>query len=182
MESLYLLFLVGIILIVVFPLTFDGKIAYDFFQNHGSLLLKLWFFKFIVAKIKRKGTNIILITKKENNFVNAEFGEKQLKFLIFFKNEVGNKLKIRKLNVYSVVGAGDPFKSALVSSTFSSAILAALARLKTVQKTGSFNLKNKTDFFETKFSVASSIRLTISIYDVIFSFFVSILRKTSKHF
>ena len=99
MESLYLLFLVAVILIVVFPLTFDGKVSYDFLENHGSLLLKLWFVKFIVAKIKRKGTSIILITKKENNYVNAEFVEKQLKFLIFFKNEVGNKLKVRKLNV-----------------------------------------------------------------------------------
>ena len=180
MESLYLLFLVAVILIVVSPLTFDGKVSYDFLENHGSLLFKLWFVKFIVAKIKRKGTSIILITKKENNYVNAEFGEKQLKFLIFFKNEVGNKLKVRKLNVYSVVGAGDPFKSALVSSAFSSAVLAALARLKLVQKTGSFNLKNKTNFFETKFAVGSSIRVSISIYDVIFSFFVSILRKTTK--
>lgn len=176
MESLYLLFFVPIILIVVFPLTIDGKFSYDFLENHGAISVHLWFIKIFVAKIKREKTRIVLITQKGNKDVKIEFGEKQLRFLIFFQREVGNKIKVRKLNVYSVVGAGEPFKSSLVSAAFSNAVQIFLARLKTKQQTGSFCLKNKTEFFESKFSVGISMWITLSIFDVIFSGLVSILR------
>lgn len=176
MESLYLLFLVAIILVFVFPLTIDGKISYDAIENHGAIAIKLLCFKFLVAKLKREKTKIILITQKENKDVKIEFGEKQLRFLIFFQREVGNKIKVRKLNVYSVVGAGNPFASALVSSAFSNGVQIVLARLKSIQKTGSFCLKNKTDFFENKFAFAAATRITLSIFDVVFSGIVSILR------
>ena len=176
MESLYLLFLAIVFVILVFPLTFDAKLSFDVLENRGSLSIRLWPLKFKVSRIKRNGFNILLISKKKNNEIKIKLGEKQLRFLIFFKNEVGNKLKVRKLNAYSKIGTTNPFTSAILSSTISNGILIGLTRLKLWQPSASFSLKNKTVFDDNKLAFAISLRVAISCYDLLYSFLVSILR------
>lgn len=176
MESLYLLFLAFFILFFIFPLTFDIKVSFDVLENRGSLSFRLWPLNFKVSKIMRNGVNILLISKKKNSEIKIKLGEKQLRFLKFFKNEVGNKVKVRKVNVYSKIGMGEPFKSALISSAVSNGILIFLTRLKFWQPTGTFQLKNKTMFYESKFAFASSSRIALSLFDLLYSFLISILR------
>ena len=176
MESLYLLFLAFFILAFIFPLTFDIKVSFDFLENFGSLSFRLWPLNFKVSKIMRKGVNILLISKRKNNEIKIKLGQKQLRFFKFFKNEVGNKVKVRKVNIYTTIGAGEPYKSALISSAISNSILYFLTRLKFWQPTGTFQLKNKTEFFDNKLSLGTSSRIAISIFDILYSFFVSILR------
>lgn len=176
MESLYLLFLAVFFVIFVFPLTFEIKVSFDFLENRGSLSIRLWPFKFKVSRIKRKGKNILLIQKKKNQEINVKFGEKQLRFLAFFKNEVGNKLKLRKINVYSKVGTTNPFASSIFSSIVANGFLIFLTRIKTLQPSSSFLFRNKTVYNDNKLAFAVSSRVAISCFDLLFSFLVSILR------
>ncbi len=176
MESLYFLFLAGFIVVLIFPLTFDIKLSYDLLENRGGFSIRLWFIWIKVARIKRKGKGVILIEKHKNNEIEVELTEPQLRFLRFFNQEVNNKIKIRKVNVYSKFGVGEPFKSALFSSAISNLILGIFARLRTIQPTASFRLENNTDFYDNSFIVAISARLALSIFDVLYTFVISILR------
>ena len=176
MESLYLLFFAVIFVIFVFPLTFEFKVNFDVFENRGSLSVRLWPLKFKVSKIKRKGKNFILIQKKKNQEIEVKLGEKQLRFLAFFKNEVGNKLKLRKINVYSKIGTTNPLFSSILSALISNSILVFLTRIKSLQPSSSFLHLNKTVYNDNKLAFAISSRVAISCYDLFFSFLVSILR------
>lgn len=176
MESLYLLFLAGLIFVAIFPFSFSTKFCFDFVENHGSLLLKLHFFKLLVAKLKRKGINIEVETKKKNEFVDLKFGEKQLRFLNFLQREVADKIVVSRLNVYGVVGAGDPFKGALASSLFSNSIFVVLEKMKLKKTYVKTNFRNKTDFFNLRFCIGITAKISLSLFDVFYSFFVSILR------
>ena len=176
MESLYLLFLAVPIIIFIFPFTLDIKFYADVIKNRGAISIYLWKIKIIVAKAKIKGNDILLKTKRHNNEVDIELGEEQLRFLNFFKNEVSNKVKIREINVYSILGLDDPFKASLFSSFFSNLVLVLLSKIKMWQPTASLNLNNKTDFYEAHCTLALRSKIALSIFDVSYSFLISILR------
>lgn len=178
MESLYLLFVLFFIVLLVFPFTFTLKFAYDVKNNCGAISLGL-FFNFFVAKLKRKGTEILLITQKRNTNVNLEVGEKQLKFVKHFKEEIQNKVKIRKVNVYSKLGSENPFVASMFSSTFSIAVSIFLSRLKIKQPTGSFVYRPTTIFSEGFCAAAVTAKVAVSLFDVLFSFIMAVL-KTRK--
>ncbi len=175
MESLYLLFVILVIVFLIFPFTFTLKFAYDVKNNCGAISLGL-FFNFFVAKLKRKGTEILLITQKKNSNVNLEVGEKQLKFVKHFKEEIQNKVKIRKVNIYSKLGAQNPFVASIFSSSFTIAVSILLSRLKNKQPTGSFVYRPTTSFSSDFFAAAATAKVAVSLFDVLFSFLMAILK------
>lgn len=180
MESLYLLFLLFLILLFVFPFTFTIKASYNFLDNYGSVAVRMWFFSIIVAKIKRKGVSILIMTEKKNTKKDLELGEKQLQSIKNFKEEVSNKLKIRKVNFYSHIGSTNPFSSAIISSSFSIFVSIIISRLKVFQPTGKFVHKNKTDFYNNKFAFAITMKTAISLFDIIYSMISAFLKVGQK--
>lgn len=179
MESLYLLILAFFIIIIIFPFSFNLEGAYNININDGYFFFKIWRITLKKVKFKRKGKAIILIEKHKNESLEIEINEEQLRFWKLFINEVKDKIKIRKIDVQSETGLGDPYKSSLFSGVFSSLILAFFARLKSSQPTASFVLNNQTNFFEFYFEIKAFLRFSISIFDIIFSFVLALL-KTKK--
>lgn len=180
MESLYLLFLAVPIVIVVFPMFFSAKICFDVVENRGSVMLKVFCFRIVVGKLIREGKNMVIVTKKKNEYVNLKVGEKQLRFLFFLQKEVANKILISNVNVYGVVGAGDPFKSALCSTTFANGVIFALQNLKFKKRFAKISFKNKTNFNDVKFCVGTTAKFSFSVFDGLYSFFVAILRNKGE--
>lgn len=176
MESLYLLILAFVIIIIIFPFTFNIKVSYDLKLNDGYLVIKVRRVILQSMGLKRRGRNIILVQKKKNENLEVEVSSEQLRFLQVFLTEVENKIRIRKLEIGIESGVKDPFKSAMFSSFLSAIILVAFARLKTKQPTAAFKLKNNTNFYDFAFDVKSLLRVSISIFDVIYSLILSILK------
>ncbi len=176
MQSLYLLFLVAVIVFITFPFTFKMDFFYNLNLNRGTFSIKVWFITLKKADLKRRGKDIILIEKRKNEDFEIEIGEEQLRFLKTFFNEVKNKFKIRKIYVDSVTGADSPFYSAIFSSVYSAFILGLFSRLKTKQPTAAFGLNNNTDFFEFVFKIKINTRISISIFDVLYSLLISLLK------
>jgi hypothetical protein len=179
MESLYLLILLFIIILIIFPFSFNLEFFYDLNLNDGYFIVKVWKIPFKKVNVKRKGINIILIEKRKDKNLEIELNKEQLTFLKVFFNEVKNKIKIRKIEVTSETGTENPFHSSLFSGTYSSFILAVFARLKKAQPTASFQLENKTNFFEFIFTFKTFLRFSISIFDILYSFMLAIV-KTRK--
>ena len=179
MESPYLLILTIFILFITFPFTFTIKASYDVIENCGSLGVKTLFLNLFVAKIKRKGMDLLIITQKKNSKIDFEVGEKQWAFIKNFKNEISNKLKIRKIFFYSNLGLENPFYSAMFSSSFLIFISILISRLKAFEPTGKFVHKGSTNFYNNKFSLGIKFRFAVSIYDILYTFIYSIL-KTKK--
>ena len=177
MESLYLLILVFIIIIFIFPFKINLKICYDFKKNYGALSIG----RFFVAKIKRKGREIILITKNRKNNVDVdfEFGEKQLRFIKYFKDEIKNKIKIKTFNVYSKIGTTDAFSTAIISSSFSVFIGILLSRFKMKQPTASFVHRPVTIFNQSHLIFATTTKIYVSIFDLLYSFLMAISKSRS---
>lgn len=180
MESLYLLILVFFIILIIFPFSFNLEFFYDLNINDGYLIIKIWRIPLKKVNVKREGVNIILIEKHKDKDLEIKLNKEQVYFLKVFLNEIKNKIKIRKIEVTSETGSENPFHSSLISGAYSSFILAIFARLKTAQPTASFQLNNKTNFFEFVFNFKTFLRFSISIFDVFYSLIIAVV-KTSKH-
>lgn len=183
MESLYLLIFVFFIIIIVFPFSFNLEVAYNLDINDGYLFFKIWRITLKRLQFKRKGRDIILIEQYKNEDLEIEINEDQLRFWKVFLNEIKNKIKLRKIDVTSETGMGDPFKSSLFSGVYSSALMVLFVRLKNTQPTASFVLDNKVNFFDFSFKIKTFLRFSISIFDIIYSFILAILKsKKDKAF
>ncbi len=180
MESLYLVFLVVFILLLIIPFNFKIKLSYDAISNTGALSIKILFLYLIIAKLKRKNKDILLITKKKKNEVNVEVGEKEIRFIKFFKNEVSNKIKIKSILIYSKLGLDEPFKAAVFSSSLNNIILFLISKIKNYQPTASLILKDNIVYNDTKLSLAINAIMALSIYDILYSFFVSLFRNKNE--
>lgn len=176
MESLYLLILIIIVLLIIFPFCFNFAFEYNLNTNNGYFVIKVWKFKLKKYKIKRKGKAIIFIEKHKDSELEIEFNKEQIRFLKFFLNEIKEKIKIINLETRTKIGLLNPFSSAILSGIFSSVILSFFARLKSIQPTASFKLENETNFFESTFNMKAYLKLSISIFDGIFSLFIATLK------
>lgn len=177
-----MLILVFIILLIIFPFVFNFAFEYNLNINNGYLVIKVWRFKLKKYQIKRKGREIIFIEKhKDDTELEIEFNEEQIRFLRFFFEEIKEKIKIINLETKTKIGLLNPFGSAILAGILSSAILSFFAILKSIQPTASFKLKNDTNFFESIFTIKIYLKLSISIFDVLFSLLIATLKsKTDK--
>lgn len=177
MESPYLLILSLSILFLIFPFSFNIKIAYNVKTNDGFLSIKVWKITLHNTGLKRKGKSIILIQKRDTKSFEIEVSSEQLRFLKMFLTEVKNKIRIKKLEIKTETGVNNPFKSAMFSGFISSFILSIFARLKTLQPTAAFQLNNNTNFYDYTLNAESFLRVSISIFDVFYSLIIAILKK-----
>lgn len=176
MESLYLLFLIFFIILLIIPLGFRGKCFYSLKTNHGVIAIKLWGIKIINLKIKVKGNQILIIKNHKRSKDEIAVGEPELKFLRFFNDEIKDKIKLRSLNCCMRVGLENPFYSAILSSGVSDFILGVFAYIKNKRPSASCNLVTHTSFTENNFILCFNVRMSISILDVIYSIIIAILR------
>ncbi len=165
---------------------FNIGLSYDLNLNDGDFFVKLWGMNLVRGGLKRRGRKIYLIRDKNNKKLEIEINEEKLKFLKTLFIEIKNKIKIREIRVNSETGIVNPFYTAYFSSIFSSIILGIFASLKNSQPTASFELKNETNFYDNIFNLKSYYKLSISIFDVIYSIFVALLttkkRRLLKNF
>lgn len=181
-ESLYLLILICIILLIIFPISFNLYFSYNLNTNSGFFSIKIWKLNLKKYRIKRKGKEIIFIEKHKDKDLEIELNEKQIRFFELFFKEVKGKIRISNFELESEIGEENPFISAILSGIFSSIILAFFARLKSSQPTASFKFKNNANFFEAVFNMKTSLEFSISIFDIIYSLFIAILEsKTDKN-
>lgn len=182
MESLYLLILLFFIILIIFPFSFKIYVGYDINLNDGYFLIKLCNIKLYQTSIKRRGKTIVLIEKRKNKDLEIEITEEQFRFLKILFNEIKNKIKIKIIDLESEVGAIEPFYSAIFSSIFSSIVLAIFARLKIKQPTASFKLNNNTRFFYFILKMNFFLKISISIFDVLYSLVVAVLKNKNDKF
>lgn len=176
MESLYLIILIFFIVVLITPLGFRIKFFYDVKNNRGAISIKLWFIWIKKIKLKIKGKKIFLIEKHKNREIEIELNEPQIRFLKFFSTEVKDKVKIRSVIAHSKVGVDNPMLSGFFSSFISNVILSFFAFVKNKRPSACFKLTNYTNFYGFNLIVGVYSRFSLSIFDVIYSFIMSILR------
>ena len=180
MQSLWLIIPLFLFIILLLPFIFEVRISYNVYKNYGTLALKLWFIKIVLITFKIKGKTIVIRTKKDAKQIEISLIGPEIKLLEQFSVQIKDKIKVKKLEFHSHIGTGDAFQSAMLSAGISIAISMFLGYIKNFKDTAQIDIVNHTNYKEKVFQISLLRRISISIFDTLYSFIMaSIIVKKS---
>ncbi len=180
MQSLWLIIPLFLFIILLLPFIFEVRISYNVYKNYGTLALKLWFIKIVLITFKIKGKTIVIRTKKDAKQIEISLIGPEIKLLEQFSVQIKDKIKVKKLEFHSHMGTGDAFQSAMLSAGISIAISMFLGYIKNFKDTAQIDIVNHTNYKEKVFQISLLGRISISIFDTLYSFIMaSIIVKKS---
>ena len=180
MQSLWLLIPLFLFLLLILPFIFEARVSYNFYKNFGTLSLKLWFIKLTVITFKVKGKKLIVRTKNNAKQIEISLVGPEIKLLEQFSVQIKDKIKVKKLEFHSRIGTGDAFHSAMLSSLISILISMLWGYIKNEKDTALIDVVNHTEYKEKVFQISLLGRVSISIFDTLYSFIMaSIIVKKS---
>lgn len=172
-----------LILLIVIPITFKGKISYSVLDNLGSLGvyvfgIKVFHFLFLI-----KDNSIIIKTKKHKKEIEMEISNEQIRFVEQLLIQLKQKIYLKNILIDSKIGLGDAFNSAILSATLLNIFLSAFAFIKNSKKYAKIEVNNFTAFNEKVIQISGIIQFSISIFDILYCLFMSLVitRRSDKY-
>ena len=175
METLYYLIPLFIILLCMMPICITVKGSYNVFKNRGALGI------FIFGK-KIKSLRFVLSHMSIKIYEEGECKEEDINFeskeAILTKNlisEVKEKTKLKLLRVNYNIGIGNAFQTAMICGFINFAILTFFTRLKCAKPTASLLVCDNIAYNQTVFETAVTLKASISLFDLVYSFINSVI-------
>lgn len=170
MQSLYLLILVFIILLIIYPFPMGIKMTYSPFQNFGVLVFKIFNKRIKIATFSIEGLGIRLTTKK-----GVKYQDIQLKVnkreIVYVKNlikQIKDKVKVKEMSFISRIGVGDAFKTAMVIGGISELFYGIFGYFKNEKQTSSIRVICNPEWQKKVFFSAINLKFSVSIFDMIY--------------
>lgn len=180
MQSLWLLIPLFLILLFLLPFVFEVRLSYNIYKNMGTFSLKLWFIRIKLLTFKIKGKKLIVRSKNKAKQIEISLVGPEIKLIEQFTVQIKDKIKVKKLEFHSRIGTGDAFHSAILSSVISIFVSMIWGYVKNQKETTSINVMNHTAYKKKVFQVAILGRVSISLFDTLYSFIMaSIIVKKS---
>ncbi len=182
MQSLWLLIPLFLFIIITIPIIIESRFSYNFEENVGFFSIKLWLFTLATISIKIKGKYLIIRTKNDAKQVEISLIGPEIKLLEQLTVQIKDKIKVKKLEFHSNIGNGDAFETALLSSMFSIIIGIVWGYIKNQKDTASIIINSYPNYAEKNFLISLLARVSISIFDLIYSFIMAsiILKKSDS--
>ena len=179
-TSLLLIIPAFIILLLVFPIFLEVKISLNPLKNRGVVALFLFKKKLIYYYVELHGKYITLINNTETKKEELEFDSPKFAVIEEFIRQVKDKVRLKYLFVYYNIGLGDAFRSAMLSASINQLLNFIFIRLKSKKPTASFCIYDTVSYNRTIFEMAGRIKISISIFDLVYSFIYSAIITKNK--
>ena len=179
-TSLLLIIPAFIILLLVFPIFLEVKISLNPLKNRGVVALFLFKKKLIYYYVELHGKYITLINNTETKKEELEFDSPKFAVIEEFIRQVKDKVRLKYLFVYYNIGLGDAFRSAMLSAGINQLLNFIFIRLKSKKPTASFCIYDTVSYNRTIFEMAGRIKISISIFDLVYSFIYSAIITKNK--
>lgn len=184
MQSLYLLILIFVIILLIFPLTINIKISYDPYKNKGVFGFHLFNIKIIFASFKFKGLGIEIKTRaKKPQEVDFQASRKDIIYAKRLISQFRDKLRVKLMILTCKIGDTDAFKSAMLSGAINTLANSFFAFVKNFKQTSSLQVKTKTEFNKKIIKLKINFSFSICILNLIYCFLFAFIntRRTLKN-
>ena len=179
-TSLLLIIPAFIILLLVFPIFLEVKISLNPLKNRGVVALFLFKKKLIYYYVELHGKYITLINNTETKTEELEFDSPKFAIIEEFIKQVKDKVRLKYLFVYYNIGLGDAFRSAMFAASVNQLLNFVFINLKSKKPTASFCIYDTVSYNRTIFEMAGRIKISISIFDLVYSFIYSAIITKNK--
>lgn len=179
----YLLIPFALIIIFFIPIKLEARASFNFLDLSGAFGIFLYKVKLDHEEVWIKHKKII--TKKYNQVETREFelDSDEMIFINKFIEQIKDKTRLRLISVFYNLGLNDAFLSSMVAGYINVALLTLFTGIKNVKPTASLGVYDTISYNREVCQFAIKIILSISLFDVAYSFIRSVIlskREKSK--
>lgn len=180
MSSLYFLIPTVIIILLVMPIFLEVRLSFNLLDKSGVFCIYLFRKKLQYFKFEIKGREIKLKDEEETKEKQIDFDSPEIALYEEFSTQIKDKTRLRFIEVFYNVGLNDAFLTSMVCGVINIAVLIFFTSLKNKKPTASLQLYNTSSFNKKVANLATVINLSISLFDVVYSFIISVILSKKK--
>lgn len=180
MSSLYFLIPTVIIILLVMPIFLEVRLSFNLLDRSGVFCIYLFRKKLQYFKFEIEGREIKLKDEEETKEKQIDFDSPEIALYEEFSTQIKDKTRLRFIEVFYNVGLNDAFLTSMVCGVINIAVLIFFTSLKNKKPTASLQLYNTSSFNKKVANLATVINLSISLFDVVYSFIISVILSKKK--
>ncbi len=181
MSSLYFLIPTVIIILLVMPIFLEVRLSFNLLDKSGVFCIYLFRKKLQYFKFEIEGREIKLKDEEETKEKQIDFDSPEIALYEEFSTQIKDKTRLRFIEVFYNVGLNDAFLTSMVCGVINIAVLIFFTSLKNKKPTASLQLYNTSSFNKKVANLATVINLSISLFDVVYSFIISVILSKKKN-
>lgn len=180
MSSLYFLIPTVIIILLVMPIFLEVRLSFNLLDKSGVFCIYLFRKKLQYFKFEIEGREIKLKDEEETKEKQIDFDSPEIALYEEFSTQIKDKTRLRFIEVFYNVGLNDAFLTSMVCGVINIVVLIFFTSLKNKKPTASLQLYNTSSFNKKVANLATVINLSISLFDVVYSFIISVILSKKK--
>lgn len=180
MSSLYFLIPTVIIILLVMPIFLEVRLSFNLLDKSGVFCIYLFRKKLQYFKFEIEGREIKLKDEEETKEKQIDFDSPEIALYEEFSTQIKDKTRLRFIEVFYNVGLNDAFLTSMVCGVINIAVLIFFTSLKNKKPTASLQLYNTSSFNKKVANLATVTNLSISLFDVVYSFIISVILSKKK--
>lgn len=180
MSSLYFLIPTVIIILLVMPIFLEVRLSFNLLDKSGVFCIYLFRKKLQYFKFEIDGREIKLKDEEETKEKQIDFDSPEIALYEEFSTQIKDKTRLRFIEVFYNVGLNDAFLTSMICGVINIAILIFFTSLKNKKPTASLQLYNTSSFNKKVANLATVINLSISLFDMVYSFIISVILSKKK--
>lgn len=180
MSSLYFLIPTVIIILLVMPIFLEVRLSFNLLDKSGVFCIYLFRKKLQYFKFEIEGREIKLKDEEETKEKQIDFDSPEIALYEEFSTQIKDKTRLRFIEVFYNAGLNDAFLTSMVCGVINIAVLIFFTSLKNKKPTASLQLYNTSSFNKKVANLATVINLSISLFDVVYSFIISVILSKKK--
>ncbi len=182
MESLWLLIVLFLLILLIIPLFFRIYLSFDPLNNEGMVVIKLFFINIVYFSFQLTINGIIIRTKKERKQLEYKFSDPKIKFYELLTLQLKQKVKLKYINIYSKIGTGDAYHSAMLSGLINIIYHIFSSYLKNLKYSTSISVNSQTLFNEKVIKLKFYCNASICLFDILYCFFTSLFLNKKRNY
>ena len=180
MSTLYFLIPTVIIILLVMPIFLEVRLSFNLLDKSGVFCIYLFRKKLQYFKFEIDGREIKLKDEEETKEKQIDFDSPEIALYEEFSTKIKDKTRLRFIEVFYNVGLNDAFLTSMICGVINIAVLIFFTSLKNKKPTASLQLYNTSSFNKKVANLATVINLSISLFDVVYSFIISVILSKKK--
>ena len=176
----YYLFIPFLLIILFFlPIKLEARVSFNVLNFSGAFGVFMYKKKLLHQMFWIKGKKIITQNDDEIETKEMDFDSQEIIFVETLMDEIKDKTRLKQMSVFYNIGTGDAFTSAMTAGIVNFVITSLFTNIKNQKPTATLSLNNTVSYNREVCQFAITLILSISLFDVLYSFLHSIV--LSKH-
>ena len=168
------------IFIFAFPIFIEVRFSFNPIQNRGVVALFVFRIKIFYIIFSFHGKEIEIKNEKEAKVQKLEFESEKFELMENFGKQIVEKINLKKIYVFYNLGVGGSMQTALLCGVVNQIFNQIFLRIKSKKPTASLCVFDNPSFNNTETEFACRGRVSICVFDVVYSFVNSVILMKSK--